>query len=413
MRRARRGTRTAGGSPLRALLRELKHKPALITWCLFVATLPFYVGRSGLPQPGNALLFVLVPLAITGWSGRLAPGLLRPFRALVWFTIWVCVVNYGWVVVTGTWSIRAYALMPLYYIFNTAVVFAALVLYERYGELFVRITLYGVLLDVAFQVVASFFYRTDLYRGELFFNNPNQLGYWALLAACLIALTQRRVGLSLLKASAGLSGCAYLAILSASRAAVGGIIILLVFLVFSNPRVIIGFSLAALGLVSLGGPLSDAIDSSEFRTMNRRDTESGFAAERGYTRIWEFKEYVLVGAGEGDNVRFVSDPRRANEIHSSLGTIIFSYGIVGTALFFVFFARMIRGSTRRAILMLLPILAYTMAHQGLRFTTSWVVLAVFLMLKPSARPKVIQPSPNPRPVAEELVGTTVVTSGAL
>lgn len=364
-----------------ALRRDLRSRPALVAWFLLIATLPFYFGPSGLPQPGNALLFAVLPLALAGWAGRLQGASRGVLRALVWFTIWVFVVNYGWVLATGTLSVRAYALMPAYYVFNIAVVVSAFVLHARYGDAFVRVTLYAVLFDVAFQVVASFFYRTDLNRGALFFNNPNQLGYWALLAACLITLTQRRAGLSLVKASVGLTGCAYLAILSASRAAVGGIAMLLVLMVFTNPRVIFVSALAAFGLTTLGGPLSAAIDASERRALHDRNPDQSFAEERGYQRIWDYKEYVLLGAGEGANERFVDDPRHAGEIHSSLGTVVFCYGIVGTLLFLAFFARVLRGAGLRDVLILLPILAYSTAHQGLRFTTFWVVLAVFVVVK--------------------------------
>ena len=69
------------------------------------------------------------------------------------------------------------------------------------------------------------------------------------------------------------------------------------------------------------------------------------------------------------------------EIHSSAGTILFSYGIVGALLFLVFTWRLIRGARARLVITLLPPLLYTGAHQGLRFTTLWVVLAAFVALK--------------------------------
>jgi hypothetical protein len=373
-------------SLLRSFLLTLRYRPALVTWALFVMGLPFYVGRSGLPQPGNVLLFVTLPFALSGWDRRMDSKLLRVVRTLGWFTLWVTIVNYGWVLVTGKITLGDYAIVPFFYIFNTAVVLCAFILSGRYGDRFLRATLYAVLISIGFQVAASFVYRTDLYRSELFFNNPNQLGYWSLLAACVIALAQKRIGLGLAKASAALVGCAYLGVMSASRAAVAGIAILLVLLVFTNPRVIIVAIVVAVALVGLGGPVYEALNKSSLRAMQNRDPNSTFLEERGYERIWDFKEYILIGAGEGDVMRFTDDPKKANEIHSSFGTVVFSYGIVGTFLFGLFFFRLLDGAQPRAILLLGPVLLYAIAHQGLRFTMLWIVLALFGAIKTRAGP---------------------------
>ncbi len=372
---------------VRAFLITLRDRPALIAWALFVASLPFYIGRSGLPQPGNAIMFLALPMALSGWDRRLDTGLLRTFKVFLWFTAWVAIVNWGWSLVTGKFSFAEYAIVPVYYVWNALIIFCAFVLHRRYGDTFLRATLYAVMFDIGFQVVASFFYRTDLYRGELFFNNPNQLGYWSLLGACTVAVTQKRLQLGLVKASAALVGCAYLAVMSASRAAVAGIGILLVLLVFTNPRVIVVGIFAAIGLVGVGGPLNNAINKSSLRAMQNRDPNSSFSEERAYQRIWDFKEYILVGAGEGDIMRFTDDPKKANEIHSSVGTVVFSYGIVGTILFVLLFVRLLRGAPIRMIVLLGPVLLYSVAHQGLRFTMFWIVLALFACLKVRGPPR--------------------------
>jgi hypothetical protein len=213
----------------------------------------------------------------------------------------------------------------------------------------------------------------------LFFNNPNQLGYYALLSACAIAMTHRHAGMSIMTASAGLTGCAYLAVISSSRAAAGGIGILLVFLVFSNPRLIVLGLIAAIGLVSVGGPVTTAIDKAEHRVEVEK-AQGSFSEERGYERLWQYPEYMVIGAGEGDYGRF-SHNGHAREIHSSAATILFSYGILGSVFFLVFSFRVARGARFRTTAILIPTFAYTIAHQGLRFTMLWVLLAVFMAVK--------------------------------
>jgi hypothetical protein len=385
-------------------LRDLARRPALMIWCLYIAATPFYVAPNGLPQPGDALIFLLVPAALFGWNGRMRSGLRSPLRPLLWFLAWVFVVNYGWAAVLWKWgNFKDFVAYPLFYTFNVLVFFCALIFYQRFGDLFLRVTTYTIFATVVFQVAASFVYESHREaRNSLFFNSPNQLGYFGLLAACLIVITQRRLGFGVLKASIGVTGCAYLALLSASRASLIGIAILMFLLLFSNPKLIIAASLAAVALVTLGGPVTKAIDDTQKRGTTTRD--SGFAEERAYDRLWKFKEHLVIGAGEGDFRRF--DTRRdAREIHSSFATLWFSYGIIGITLFLVFLARVVRGAPTRFTLMLLPTLVYTIAHQGLRFTMLWIMLAVFMALKErvaapaaSRRPALspaVQPSPVP------------------
>ncbi|MGE5184921.1 MAG: hypothetical protein ACM31C_22790 [Acidobacteriota bacterium] len=361
--------------------------PALLAWALHVLLVPFYVLPSGLPQPSDLLVLVVVPLAMLGWNGRLAIRSVRIVRVLTWFTLWVTVVNLGWAAVLGKWSEpKDYLIFPFFYIFDLGIFVAVLILFERYREVFIRITLYAVFAAVLFQVAASYVMPGSQLRGSLFFNNPNQLGYYVLLAATLVALTQRRVGLSMITASIALTGCAYLALISASRAAVGGIAMLLCLLLISNVRVIILACIAAFALVNAGGPIDHAIEASKQRAMQGPNPNRGdFLEERGYDRMWDYKEYMVLGAGEGDNVRFTTDPRKAHELHSSFATVLFSYGIPGAVMFVMLVFGILRGASARGAVMLAPTTVYMFAHQGLRFTFFWVILAIFVELQDPKR----------------------------
>ncbi|MBA3454750.1 MAG: hypothetical protein H0T42_16810 [Deltaproteobacteria bacterium] len=363
------------------LIRILVRDPVLIVWALYLMSIPFYVGDSGLPQPGNALLILLIPLALRGWNGRLQAAVLQILRPLALFTLWVFLVNFTWALIQWKWGLRDYVLHPFYYAFNAVMFFTAQVLYQRHGQVFIRITGLVITAMVGFLVVASLFRRGDL-RGTLWFNNPNQLGYYALLAACLVSLVQRPARISLLTASIALTGCTYLSILSASRAATAGIGILFVLLVFSNPRLIALGVIAAVALLALGGPIADSMSYTEQRRiLIDRDKETSFIEERNYNRLWEYKEHLLVGAGEGDFQRFTETDKEALEIHSSAATVVFSYGIVGTVLFLMFALRVVKRAHLRVTVMLVPTFAYTIAHQGLRFTMLWVLLALFVACK--------------------------------
>jgi hypothetical protein len=376
--------RDAGTLNARGHWRELTRQPALVIWVLFLLLSPLYIVSSGLPQPGDWLVLLLLPVTLFTWNGALDKSSARMIRALIWFTVWVFVVNYAWALVLGKWrSPKDFIIHPFFYFFNSAVFLCALVIARKNREAFLRITVEVVFLTIVVQVASSFFYSSSSVRGQVFFNSPNQLGYYALLSACLFAMAQRPLGISRFKAAIGMSSCAYLALLSASRSSVAGILILLLVLLFSNPRTIIIASLAIVGLVSLGGPVANAIEHAEKRVTEDRDPTTTFAEERGYDRIWRNPEYLITGAGEGAYERFVFRQGEARrELHSSFGTMFFGYGIIGLTLFGVFGLRVIRGAPLRMTMMLVPALAYTVAHQGLRFTMFWVVLAAFAVLKP-------------------------------
>jgi hypothetical protein len=359
----------------------LPRGPAQVTWCLFLLLVPIYVGSSGLPQPSDLLAVLLAPMAVAGWNGRLERRYAHILRPLLWFTVWVCLVNYGWAAVLGRWgTLKDFLIFPLFYVFNVTVLLSAFLLARRDRQRFLRLTVDAIFVSVVFQVVASFSFRAAI-RGTLFFNSPNQLGYYALLAACLFAVTQRPLSLGRLRSSIGVTCCAYLALLSASRAALAGIAILLFLLVFANPKTIIVASLAAVGLLTLGGPVSKALDAAEQRATEGRHSKESFAEERGYDRLWQYPEYLAVGAGEGAWERFAAPGEQPRELHSSFSAVVFSYGVVGVTLFLVFLVRVFRGAPLRMSAMIVPTLAYTIAHNGLRFTMFWVLLAVFIVLQ--------------------------------
>ncbi|MEZ4365358.1 MAG: hypothetical protein R2939_03600 [Kofleriaceae bacterium] len=359
--------------------------PAMLAWITYLLLVPLYVFKSGLPQPGDLFIMIMVPAVLWRWNGRLPRAAREALQPLLWFTGWVFVVNYSWAMILGKFGLfgpDTFVLYPLYYLYNALVFLAALVLFRRHGEAFLRVTLYVTYGIVGALVLSSFVTRGDGLRGSLFFNNPNQLGYYALLSACIIELLHRRLKQRRLTSGLALCACGYLSLISASRAAAIGISLLLIFMIFSNPRTLVVASIAAIALLAGGGPISNAIDASQQRVLAAQQNPVGFLEERGYDRLLAHKEYLLLGAGEGGFSRFNESSRVKNmEIHSSAGTVLFSYGVVGAILFLAFLGRVVWGAAARDALVLLPALIYTVAHQGLRFTMLWVLLAVFLMVK--------------------------------
>jgi hypothetical protein len=96
----------------------------------------------------------------------------------------------------------------------------------------------------------------------------------------------------------------------------------------------------------------------------------------------EYPEYMILGAAEGALYRFnesdFSDVRY--EVHSTFGTILFSYGLIGSALFCLAMWQLYKISHLRYCMYVFPAFLYGLTHQGLRFSLLWLLFAVIALL---------------------------------
>lgn len=371
-------------STLRFDLVTLLRDPTLLLWSLYILLVPVYIFPNGLPQPDEMALITLVPILLRRWNGQLPAPYVRLVRRLLALVLWVIIVNVFWSLALNRWSFalkQGFAISPLFYIFNLMLFLITFVMYEQHKERFLYYTTRLVVLSLLVQTVISFFYSRGHSRERVLFNNPNQLGYYAAVAAVIILLTQRRVRLSAWMTTLGVVAASYLALLSASKAALGCIAIMLVLGLFNRLRTVLVTGTLFIVLFVTVAPLRDLIDKVQDRIANDQDSKTlTFAQERGYDRIIQHPEYLITGAGEGYYERFRGLATGAHEIHSSLASIVFCYGIVGAMLFFTFAFSVLRGASLRDMLTLVPAIAYGLSHQGLRFTLFWVLLAIFAIL---------------------------------
>jgi hypothetical protein len=366
-------------------LSRIRTDVRLVLWSLIVFLLPVYLIDSGLPQLADFLGGLLLLVLLRGWRGNLPTPLVRPLRALIAFIIYVCLVNLGWSFVVVTFSLNAktgFLLAPTFYIFNGLMFFTFLLMFQRYGDFLVSLTVRLVLASVFFQVVMAFVVprAAGADRSMVMFNNPNQLGYYALLSACIVLLGQKRLKLSTPLVTAGLAACTYLALLSASKAALASIALLGIVLLIGRLRTVVVALIVFAVLVFTDNPFSAAVNRASHRIET--DQSLGFFEERGYDRITEDPQYCVLGAGEGAYNRFrETSAIGAHELHSSIATLFFSYGLVGTLLFAAFMWAVMSRAGLQAWIIVATGFAYGMTHQGLRFRMLWLLLALVITLR--------------------------------
>ena len=350
----------------------------------------FYVGDVGGAQPADIAMAVAFLLLITPQALARLAGV-NVF--LVLLMAWAFIVNIGWAMYSGN---AEFVTSASYYVFNLGIVAAVFWTRQRNPRLFDFAVPAVILVAVAVQLVMVTVISAS-YRTQGTFANPNQLAFWALCVATIwILLRPRRVALLDLGVIGALG---WIELLSLSRAGMAGMALLILIWLFRTVRtfrarlIAVGIVLAAGAVLALTPAVSEKLSQAELVSraearIKRQQTVSE-AEYRGYDRIVEYAGHVVVGAGEGEIERF-ADRSMEIEIHSTFGTLLFSYGVLGIALFMGFLWRLTRTMALDRYVYILPTLAYGMTHNGLRFSFSWFMVGVMLSFAVTEGRKVAQ-----------------------
>jgi hypothetical protein len=348
----------------------------LSLFAMYFVAKPFYVFASGSVQPAEVALLLI--FAIIVGSERIAwePSLRQVYFWAFAFIAYAVLCNLAWAVLLVSSDI---AISAAFYVFNGIGLLTSLYLVQRFGRSALVTAFYGCVATVAVQLVATnYFEHLDEYATRTlgFFNNPNQLGYWSVLTATIILVIQRNVRISNMIAATASLCCLYLAALSLSKSAIMAMCILFVLHFVRRPVYLI----VAIAFIFTFFQTFESTDL--FLRLEHRyqllGTDSDDTLEaRGYDLLWNYWQFVFFGGGEGEWHRF----HRYRELHSSFGTILFCYGIIGAICFSMFLTKIGRVTGLGNVLYLIPAFIFGVAHQGLRFTLFWVLLGILPGMK--------------------------------
>ena len=95
--------------------------------------------------------------------------------------------------------------------------------------------------------------------------------------------------------------------------------------------------------------------------------------DRGWEKLFLYPRYVLYGAGEGGFERFAM-ARYINEIHSSLLSVLFCYGIIPTVLLLLWVKRQILQTERWMLAAILALFAESLFLVNYRQPLFWLVI---------------------------------------
>ncbi|MDR0138856.1 hypothetical protein RFW18_13960 [Metabacillus idriensis] len=357
----------------------------LILYSMYFIMKPFYFWSSGLPQVSDLIMGILITIYLFYKKFRV-PVYVKNKKFLLtgmYFVFYIILVNMTWVLIFN--DLDRFITSSSFYIYNFTIVVFVLALYSDYKEKIIEVTYVAILVSVFLQIF-MFFLGGGFIGGRMTagFNNPNQLGYYALLVASLLIFTSRKTVKSELVVL-GIISSLTLAAVSLSKAAIisiSGFIIISLFTKNENKifkrNFIIYFILIAIvtGYIYQTTTFiqNNQLVLSVQNRINSIGNDSDDSLEgRGYYRITEFPEYWIFGAGEGGYKRFGP---LGNEFHSTLGNIQVSYGIIGVFLFLRFVFLALKNDNFRSWYIITFILIFGVTHNGIRNTVFWILLAL-------------------------------------
>jgi|RhiMethySRZTD1v2_1073278.scaffolds.fasta_scaffold00133_9 hypothetical protein len=378
----------------------------LLTLGAYVVLKPYYLFPSGLPQMGDMLVAMALPFALLLPRPRQSEDTRRLQLYLILFCCYAALVSLGWTFALMDPRVALYA---TYYAFNLCLMVVCL----RVGMLYPRETLltiaYAIALSAIVQAALSgISHDASKLRQIASFNNPNQLGYWSLLSLCMLWSIAGKIRVKWYIAVPASLCIIYMAAIALSKSAMISIAVLCLLHFAKKPKLLF-IGLLALAPAYLAVEDSMLVGHVKARLENIGEQQDDTLEARGYTRIWNFPEYMVVGAGEGALYRFgekadaeAVDTHKGidgfHEIHSTIGTILFSYGAVGLITFGAALLCLYRISSAGRFLYLLPPFLHGLTHQGLRFSFLWLLFSVLAILGEMDRAAASSPTNKHRPM---------------
>jgi hypothetical protein len=387
---------TAEMAGIREAPERAKHHRFLgLSLALVFGLLPLYRFSSGGPQWVDVPL-VLV-MAITLLTKRQHDSILkRLLFPLIPFVVWAITINTAYFVLyPNTYQFLIKNVEIVYIIFLVYCLFFIISkLCNDNGLSFIYL---GLLLSIAICLAFKGEYEAGV-RDALSFNNPNQLGYFSVLLLCYVTLLIH-YNQSVLKNPFYI--CAnliiivfshYFALLSLSRGAIFSVLLIDVGLLLNSakrmPLLIISLlATMTLVLAMLYNPIymenkltarqgHSFFDSSGSTEVHDRLT-SQFNIMKGF--------HVVIGMGDvpfSHERNYWGRKSAAPEVHNIFGNVFRSYGVIGVLLFGFWMFRLIWASRilTGGLLVWSALLLYNMAHNGARFRSFWVLVALIIVM---------------------------------
>jgi hypothetical protein len=375
---------------------------------LFFSLTSIYVFPSGGFQLVDIAIVLIILFAMVSVGGFEIPNSLLVLLALTAYMVWSVSNCLVYLLIR---SDVFYLKVAAQNIFGATIFFGFVILAQRIlssvgGSLSI---LFGIFISLIPPFLIKGSYDADVDevnifggRGGLSFNNPNQLGYYALMAYAMtillwihcsaLKLTRRQKRFMIFAAVVSVVVCHGFVVYSAGRAAIGATFLLDLILMY-RLRKFIFFSMLIVVpafLIFLASPTGYKIlnDNLSQVMIIKRFTDRSITADTAkrvqgnFTKDLPSELALIYGGGKTRHTLL------RKEVHNGFLDIMASYGAIGFCLFLLFLSAVILTAANRLKLfslvlhlwLLAPILLFNMFHNGFRFRFFWVFLAFWYLV---------------------------------
>ena len=364
---------------------------------IYVAIKPLYFFESGGLQLSDMFLAISFGwIIIQSKYGVDIPNHGKKwFHRLLLFTSYTVVINFIWYVALSSSYYNSTTLISsiLYYIFNLFAVVVCMNVAYRIG---IEETIISVMNGATISSLLVFLgVIINMGKGERntsFFNNPNQLGFYAVILLTLVCfygkyISKRKVFLIIVSSVISIIVCL-------SKASFISAFALAFFYYISHKSKSVKQLIAKGGMIVLLGIIlyvflyennsfienNQTLHELKYRIINMsQESDSDLGTGRGYDRIYEMGYNLLWGMGEGSYDRFII--MRGLEIHSTYANIVVSYGLIGSILVLGVFSLPLKqsGMFYRNCCCLSGVLLYCISHNGIRNTLIWILFVCLVL----------------------------------
>jgi hypothetical protein len=362
-------------------MRSSSLSPAALLLFAGVALLPVYVFESGSAQPTHMALAAFSVIVLAQYGVQMSG----------WVAVLLALALHG-TFVEGAYTLGgadpAGMINAAFLWFNLLVPYAVYQFVAREGEsMIARGLIISCLIAVATVLISGVQLQGDVVEGRSTgsFNNPNQLGYFAVCLLSLTYLLYTRKQLGNMTALALFAASTFLSVASLSKAAIVANIAVIFFVVrpmLTKRSTIRWLALMAVGVGGIFYALASGMLDQYFflqRLTGMFDEGDSSLASRGYLIFLEGDVLqTLLGLGQEN----VLDLLR-HEVHSTFFAVLSNYGLVGLVLFLwamgIWAVTVYREHGLIGLLCITgPSMAYGITHNGTRFTIFWILFAVSL-----------------------------------
>lgn len=378
---------------------------------------PFYLFHSGTIQPSDIFIILsaicfLIHAKLNIYSRQELRSILRENRLLIIFVTCTFLINTVYFLLIPQLK---FILSSLYFVFNFLAIIVFTVLAEdkvflsRISGIF-KFNLFVQL--IVYLTGIGRFYTADRYMGT--FNDPNQFGFYifiSLLFLFMIEIVLRRNKKNIAYWLIGI----FLIVQSASTGMLLGLTAFTMLLLIYNLKNfkftytklrkimlgILGMIIISLGLLGIYLYIQSTVSSPSLQNGTAESSQEGMAIidrtntkfskaegdssisiweDRGYDILYKYPEYLPLGAGEGGYDRYDKAANNyGNEVHATLPSILFYYGIIPFLFFLAWLYRKLKGSDPRAKIAIIALLieSFTLLNQRQPLFWMLILLAAF------------------------------------